>query len=201
MERFLSNLRVRLEERVSPNMMRVIRPFMTVQFVIFMLLGIVNTAVSVGTATLLDILHNAFLAPDNPLRLIAEHSRSNFIFGYIVSIITSFFLNCHFTFHQRPTLKKFLKFPISYIPNFIFQYLMVFIFTALNLNSTLAYICAAILGTPLTFAAMKLMVFSRRKSTTRGDINAFTHIFLRTFGYRRIFRMRRNGYFKRFPRI
>ena len=140
MERFLSNLRVRLEERVSPNMMRVIRPFMTVQFVIFMLLGIVNTAVSVGTATLLDILHNAFLAPDNPLRLIAEHSRSNFIFGYIVSIITSFFLNCHFTFHQRPTLKK--------------------------LNSTLAYICAAILGTPLTFAAMKLMVFSRRKSTT-----------------------------------
>ena len=80
MERFLSNLRVRLEERVSPNMMRVIRPFMTVQFVIFMLLGIVNTAVSVGTATLLDILHNAFLAPDNPLRLIAEHSRSNFIF-------------------------------------------------------------------------------------------------------------------------
>ena len=40
MERFLSNLRVRLEERISPNMMRVIRPFMTVQFVIFMLLGI-----------------------------------------------------------------------------------------------------------------------------------------------------------------
>ena len=118
MERFLSNLRVRLEEHISPNMMRVIRPFMTVQFVIFMLLGIVNTAVSVGTATLLDILHNAFLAPDNPLRLIAEHSRSNFIFGYIVSIITSFFLNCHFTFHQRPTLKKFLKFPISYILKF-----------------------------------------------------------------------------------
>ena len=40
MERLLSNLRVRLEERISPNMMRVIRPFMTVQFVIFMLLGI-----------------------------------------------------------------------------------------------------------------------------------------------------------------
>ena len=49
MERFLSNLRVRLEEHISPNMMRVIRPFMTVQFVIFMLLGIVNTAVSVST--------------------------------------------------------------------------------------------------------------------------------------------------------
>lgn len=27
MERFLSNLRVRLEEHISPNMMRVIRPF------------------------------------------------------------------------------------------------------------------------------------------------------------------------------
>lgn len=129
MERFLSNLRVRLEEHISPNMMRVIRPFMTVQFVIFMLLGIVNTAVSVSTATLLDILHNAFLAPDNPLRLIAEHSRSNFIFGYIISIITSFFLNCHFTFHQRPTLKKvsqisdklYTEFHIS-IPNGIHFY-------------------------------------------------------------------------------
>ena len=119
LERFLSNLRVRLEEHISPNMMRVIRPFMTVQFVIFMLLGIVNTAVSVSTATLLDILHNAFLAPDNPLRLIAEHSRSNFIFGYIISIITSIFLNCNFQFQQGQTLKKLIKLPICYKTNFI----------------------------------------------------------------------------------
>ena len=81
MERFLSNLRIRLEERVSPNMMRVIRPFMTVQFVIFMLLGIVNTAVSVGTATLLDILHTAInrrtLTFQLYIRIYSQHN--NFI--------------------------------------------------------------------------------------------------------------------------
>lgn len=165
LDRFLSGLRVKLDLHLPKKIMRIIRPFLTVQFIIFMILGIVNTAISVGTATLLDIAHKTLLSPNNPFRIFAEHSRSNFIFGYIVSIISSFFLNSRFTFHQKPTWKKFIKFPISYIPNFVFQYLMVFIFTAFSLNSTLAYICAAIIGTPLTFAAMKLMVFRRKKTT------------------------------------
>ena len=165
MDRLLSDLRVRLSQHLPPGIMRAIRPFLTVQFLIFMIMGIVNTAVSVCTASLLDILHRQLLAPDNIIRLMAAHSRSNFIFGYLVSIVTSFFLNCKFTFRQKPTWEKFIKFPVSYIPNFIFQYIMVFIFTSLQWNSTVAYICAAIIGTPLTFAAMKLMVFRRKKTT------------------------------------
>lgn len=165
MAKFLSDVRLKLSHHLPPGIMRAIRPFLTIQFVIFMLMGIINTAVSVCTASFLDIIHRNFFAPDNIIRIIAEHSRSNFIFGYIVSIVTSFFLNCKFTFRQSPTWEKFIKFPISYIPNFIFQYIMVFIFTAINWNSTVAYICAAIIGTPLTFAAMKLMVFRRKKTT------------------------------------
>lgn len=165
MDLFLSNMRVKLSMRLSPRTMRAIRPFMTVQFVIFMVMGIINTIILICSATLLDIIHQSFLAPDNALRVFAENSRLNFIIGYIISIITSFFLNAKFTFHQKTTLKTFIKFPISYIPNFIFQYLMVFLFTALKLDSTLAYIFAAVLGTPITFAAMKLMVFRKRKMT------------------------------------
>ena len=165
MDRLLSDLRVRLSRHLPPGIMRAVRPFLTVQFIIFMMMGIINTAVSVCTATLLDILHRQLLAPDNIIRLMAENSRSNFIFGYIVSIVTSFFLNCKFTFRQKPTWEKFIKFPVSYIPNFIFQYIIVFIFTSLQWNSTVAYICAAVIGTPLTFAAMKLMVFRRKKTT------------------------------------
>ncbi len=163
MDLFLSNMRTSLSRRLSPRAMRAIRPFMTVQFVIFMAMGIINTLVSVCSATFLDTMHALFLSPDNPVRVFAENSRLNFVLGYIISIITSFFLNSKFTFKQKPTLKAFIKFPISYIPNFIFQYLMVFLFTALNLNSTAAYICAAVLGTPVTFIAMKLMVFKREK--------------------------------------
>lgn len=167
MDRFLSELRVRLKKYLSSNTMRMLRPFLTVQFVIFMLMGIINSAVSVGTATLLDILCAKLLPYDNTMRAVIVYSRSNFIAGYIISIITSFFLNSKFTFKQKPTLKNFIKFPVSYIPNFIFQYLMVFLFTAIDWNSTAAYICAAILGTPVTFIVMKIIIFKRKKNKLR----------------------------------
>jgi putative flippase GtrA len=41
---------------------------------------------------------------------------------------------------------------------------MVFLFTALGYNATAAYITAAILGTPVTFIAMKIIVFQRKKT-------------------------------------
>lgn len=163
MAHFLSNVRIWLSLRISPKAMRAVRPFLTVQFVIFMVMGIINTAVSVITATILDIATAYALPSDSLLAAFIVRTRLNFIIGYAVSLITSFFLNSKFTFHQRPTWKNFIKFPISYIPNFIFQYLMVFIFTMLHGRTTIAYICAAVLGTPVTFAAMKLIVFRRKK--------------------------------------
>lgn len=163
MAHFLSNVRVWLSYRLSPKTMRAVRPFLTVQFVIFMLMGIINTAVSVGTATMLDFVNTLILPADSILTAFIVRTRLNFIIGYAVSLITSFFLNSKFTFHQKPDWKNFIKFPISYLPNFVFQYLMVFIFTMLNWRTTIAYICAAILGTPVTFAAMKLIVFRRKK--------------------------------------
>lgn len=165
MDRFLSDLRVKLGMRLSKNVMRTIRPFLTVQFIIFMFMGMLNTCISVAMATLLDILHTHFLPAESLIRVTASQLRLNFIFGYAVSIVTSFFLNLKFTFHQKPTWKKFIRFPISYIPNFIFQYIFVFLFTAMGWNSTIAYICAAIVGTPITFAAIKLFVFRHKKQS------------------------------------
>lgn len=164
MDKLLSDFRVWLAPRLPKSVMRAVRPFLTVQFVMFMVMGIVNTAISITVATLLDIWHLHFLAPSNAYRVFAHHTHLNFICGYAVSIVTSFFLNCRFTFQQKPTWEKFIKFPISYIPNFLFQYLFVFIFTALGWNKTIAYICAAIIGTPVTFAFMKLIVFRRKKT-------------------------------------
>lgn len=161
MARILSSLRVWLSYRLSPKTMNALRPFLTVQFVIFMVMGIANTAVSVCVATALDML--LALSPDRAFASFWAHTRLSFIIGYCVSLITSFFLNSRFTFHQKPTLRNFIKFPISYLPNFAFQYLMVFIFTMLHQRTTIAYICAAVLGTPMTFIAMRLVVFKRRR--------------------------------------
>ena len=165
MDKVLSDLRVRLENHISPRAMRTVRPFLTVQFLTFMLMGIINTVISVASATLLDVLTAHLLPIGSAYRILAARTNVNFICGYIISIVTSFFLNSKYTFHVKPTLRRFVKFPLSYIPNFAFQYIFVFLFTALGLHRTTAYIFAAIIGTPITFAAMKLFVFSRRKST------------------------------------
>ena len=163
MDKVLSDFRVRLSRHISPGAMRAVRPFLTVQFFTFMLMGIINTAISIITAMTLDYLHIHLLPPDNAFRVFAARTNLNFIIGYVTSIVTSFFLNSKYTFHKKPTLRRFLRFPVSYIPNFIFQYIFVFTFTLLGLFRPAAYICAAVIGTPVTYAAMKLFVYNRRK--------------------------------------
>ena len=164
MDKVLSDFRVKLENHISPRAMRAIRPFLTVQFLTFMLMGMINTVIAIMAATILDLIHVRFLSPSNAYRIFAARTNANFICGYIISIITSFYLNSKYTFHVKMTLRRFIRFPLSYMPNFAFQYIFVFIFTSIGLHCTTAYILAAIIGTPITFAAMKLFVFSRRKS-------------------------------------
>jgi hypothetical protein len=166
LDKLLSNLRMRLADRLPAGVYRILRPFLTVQFITFMGIGIINTISAAAVATVLDIIKCLVLDSSHPARIFIENFRTNFITGYVFSIILSFFLNSKYTFCQKPTWQRFIKFPISYIPNFLFQYIMVFLFTSLNWNSTAAYITAAIFGTPITFISMKLMVF-RKNSTTR----------------------------------
>ncbi len=161
-DKLISRFRVWLSSRISVKTMRILRPFLTLQFFIFMGLGIVNTAAVIVVATALDIIKSVTLDASNAIRVFIETSRVNFIIGYISSIVLSFFLNSKYTFHQKPTLKNFIKFPISYIPNFLFQYVMVFLLTSLHWNHSAAYLTAAILGTPITFISMKLMVFGKK---------------------------------------
>lgn len=160
----LTKFRMYVARRIPIRMARIICMFLTPQFIIYMVMGIINTGILIITASLLDMLRVKFIIQFTDLNIFIEKVRLTFILGYITSIITSFLLNCKITFHEKPTWHKFIKFPISYIPNFFFQYLMVFIFTALNWNHTIAYICAAIIGTPLTFAAMKLIVFQKKRN-------------------------------------
>lgn len=163
LDKLLSAIRERLSYHLPPHIMSALRPFLTIQFVIFMGIGMINTFFAAAVATLLDIAKSTLLNPQGSVYIFMENFRITFITGYIASIVLSFLLNSKFTFCRKPTLKRFIKFPISYIPNFLFQYLMVFIFTSFNWNYTAAYITAAILGTPITFLSMKFMVFRQKK--------------------------------------
>lgn len=89
--------------------------------------------------------------------------RISFVAGYVISIISSYFLNTYFTYKEKPSLKKFLIFPLTYIPNFIIQYIgMILLVDHFNMNRKLAPIITAIVSTPITFFVMRYVIKKKK---------------------------------------
>ncbi len=87
-----------------------------------------------------------------------------FTVGYLLSLLVSFFMNSKVTFKVPMTLGRLGPFLLGYIPNFIVQSLTVLLFhNGLGLSPFLAYLIAAVVGTPVTFLTLKLLVFDRKK--------------------------------------
>lgn len=88
-----------------------------------------------------------------------------FLPGYITANIASYILNATLTFKERLTVTKYIKYFISYIPNYIIQQTVVFIYTWLfpNAPGIFAYAIAAIIGVPVTFIIMKIFTFTKKK--------------------------------------
>ena len=82
--------------------------------------------------------------------------------GYITSNVVSYLLNSKLTFKERLGFVKFIKFFISYIPNFIIQTIIVWLFdNFIHGPSVIAYAIAAIIGVPVTFVFMKIFTFKK----------------------------------------
>lgn len=93
-----------------------------------------------------------------------ESTNASFACGYITSLIMSYLLNSKFTFNESVSLKVFVKFAISYIPNFIIQNIVVFIiYNQLGFHKLIAFGAAAVLGIPITFFFMKVIAFGKHK--------------------------------------
>ena len=89
--------------------------------------------------------------------------RISFVAGYVISIIFSYFLNTYFTYKEKPSLKKFLIFPLTYIANFIIQYIgMMLLVDHFNMNRKLAPIITAIVSTPITFFVMRYVIKKKK---------------------------------------
>lgn len=155
MAELISALRQRLMLCMPHKLYNAIRPFITVQFLIFIFFGMINTFSVTIVATILDFIANHTLDTSGAVFAFITKYRITFIIGYAESIVQSFILNSNITFHQKMTFKRFIKFPLSYIPNFVYQYICVFILTFIGLNHTAAYLIAAVTGTPITFLSVK----------------------------------------------
>lgn len=90
-----------------------------------------------------------------------------YVFGYAISLFVAYALNAYLIFKEKLHALSFLKFVISYIPNFIILFAFVCIF--LNIfgwNKVIVYALAAVFGIPVTFILVKLFAF--KKSAVKG---------------------------------
>lgn len=121
--------------------------FLTKEFIAFLIIGVINTF----NGTVFSYIYSSFL-----------NENLAFISGYISGLFISYILNSFITFNESLNFYKFIKFAISYIPNFIIQNLVVIIvFNLMGLNKLIAYLLAAIIGVPITFILMKFFAFKK----------------------------------------
>ena len=149
-------------------MKNLLKRIFSLEFLRFILIGIINTFSTTLFASLLDGRMNDKLA---------------FVIGYVIGIVISFFLNTFFTFREKPTWSKALRFPLTSIPNFLFQFFFVFLFidvlgisswpavesiaqilsvSAQELSNTIAYMFAAVIALPVTFIFMRAFVYRKK---------------------------------------
>lgn len=131
-------------------MKKLISLFFSKQFLIFLVIGGVNTL----NGVLFPYLFSLFL-----------QENIAYLLSYVPSLCISYVLNSVFTFKEPLAFKKLIKFVISYLPNFIIQNLsFVVVFNILGLPKLLAILLASVIGIPLTFIILKLFAFGKKKA-------------------------------------
>lgn len=128
-------------------MYKIKKLFLNKEFIFFIIIGGINTINGVIFSYIYSSLLNENLA---------------FILGYISGLIISYLLNSCITFKEELSFVKFIKFGVSYIPNFIIQNVVVVVaFNILDLHKLIAYSLAAIIGIPVTFILLKFFAFKK----------------------------------------
>lgn len=124
--------------------------FLDASFILFLFVGCINTL----NGIVFSFLYSLFIANAN----------AAFIVGYITSLTISYFLNSFIAFKEQLSFQKYIKFCISYIPNFIIQNIIVLvIYNLFNWHKLIAYVLAAIIGLPITYALIKLFAFQKKE--------------------------------------
>jgi putative flippase GtrA len=121
--------------------------FFTREFLLFLIVGCINTF----NGTLLTWIY-AFALPSNLA----------FNCAYITSNVLAYGLNSAFIFHEVMSVRRGLKFAVSYIPNYLIQNAIVFIaYNLLGIPLVISSLIAAVLGIPVTFLMVKIFAFNR----------------------------------------
>lgn len=117
------------------------------EFLLFIIVGLVNTFNGVLFATLFSFILGSTAA---------------FILGYGCSLMISYILNSIYVFKHDLSFVRFIKFCLSYIPNFLIQFVMVLVFLHyFHLKEVIVYTLSAALGVPITFLMVKFFALKK----------------------------------------
>ncbi|NAS17619.1 HAD-IB family phosphatase [Clostridium butyricum] len=122
--------------------------FFTKEFFTFLIVGGINTI----NGIIFSYVYSLFLGVN-----------VSFVLGYVTAMTISYLLNSTLVFKEDMGIVKYIKFCISYIPNFIIQNIFVLIFyNMLQWNKLIVFALAAIVGVPVTFIIMKFFAFNKK---------------------------------------
>lgn len=86
-----------------------------------------------------------------------------FPLGYYAANLISYFLNCYFTYKKKVSLFGYLRFALTYVPNYIISQLVsVIAIHTWHLPVFIASAIAAIVGVPITFIILKVFAFNSK---------------------------------------
>lgn len=114
----------------------------------FLVVGVANT---LNYYVLYLLLNHVF-----QFNYLAAH-----ITAFIISMVGSFYLNSYYTYRSRPSLSKFLKFPLTYVVNIVVSTASIYILVdLLGINETVSPLIATLIAIPFTFVISKKILTS-----------------------------------------
>lgn len=98
------------------------------------------------------VWYNLFLSMGIPYQLA-------FTFAFALAMTASFFLNTKFAFKTKPTLKKFIQFPVTALPNFLISQLgLMLLVDRLGFEKGISGLLASLAAIPVTFLVTRLIL-------------------------------------------
>ena len=122
--------------------------FLKKDFILFVVIGGINTLTTIVLSALLADLLGVNLA---------------YVVGYLAGFLVSYLLNSRFTFCEKLAWDKLIKYAVATVPNFLIQNGVVFLcYNILQWHNIIASVLAAAIGVPVTFILQKFFTFQKK---------------------------------------
>lgn len=122
--------------------------FLDQQWVRYVLVGISNTALTYLTYVLMLFLFSYNIS---------------YAISYVSGVFYAYFLNSKFVFKTSLSIKKFIKFPLVYVVQFLINWIFLFMFVEkLELSQIYAPIIVTIISLPISFVLSKLILLGKK---------------------------------------